>query len=221
MSGQVWKSATVFEGPGFGDQGDVVRSLELAGLKVRRVSPGAGTARFSTADQADILGSDFLILRSPWSATPEDILYAQVLAERLRRLLPLEDGPSLLGIGRGALVLLSILLGDLSSLEWSSAFEDSPKWVDLRSSTGSGNLTLKGFVQGRAVARVKHDRLLPWLTHEALGPVGWRIDKRVWISLVDILAYDERVQLPEFGYADLTQVPTQTQLIERFARGQW
>jgi hypothetical protein len=222
MSASVWKSAVLFEGPGFGDQGDVARSLGFAGLKAQRVSAGGGSRRLGPGDLPDVSSADFFVLRAPWSATPEEILYSTLLAERLKDVLPLSGGSaSLLGVGRGALVLLAAILGDLSKLDWTSAFEDSSKWIDVSANGGGRSLSLKAFVHGRAVFNVEHPRLEPWITHETAGTVGWKIDGRIWISLVDILSYSERAQLPEFGYADLTQVPTQAQVIERFARRAW
>lgn len=214
------KIATVFEGPGFGDQGDVVRSLEFAGLRVHRVSAGAGSLRLRSTSIPELAESDLIVLRSPWSATPDEILYSRVLAERLQAVLPLKGDATVLGVGRGALVVLASLLGDLSSLEWTSCFEDSSKWIDVMSRTSRASVSLKAFVHGRATAKVSGP-FEPWLTHETAGPVGWHHQGRIWLSLVDVLSYAERAQLPEFGYADLTRVPTQSQIVEQIVRRLW
>jgi hypothetical protein len=55
----------------------------------------------------------------------------------------------------------------------------------------------------------------PWI-RSADGVVGWSKGKRLYATLLDIFAYAERTQLPDFGYTDLLHVPTQAQVLDAF-----
>ena len=222
-------AVVVLEGSGFSDQGDVCRNLELQGAQVLRCLMPADLATPSLDLRLPELGqATHLLLRGNWTAEPEEVLLVNLLAARLRDQLKLQGNQVFVGIGRGALVLMNLLFGSLADFEWQDAFEDQSKWLQLKKVEQPATEWM-GFLQGRAIFRIPDQcvgpyagfKVSPWLRTEAGDPIGWHIDHRIFFSLVDPLAYAERAQLPEFGYTDLTSIPTQSILLEQLLGGGW
>lgn len=215
----------IVSGPGFAEQADLVRILEARGDDVK-VVPAWSEALASEAEVADAV-----LLRGAWTASPEEKLLARSLADTIepalrvldRRLkLPPEQQPVIVGVGRGALVLLaskSLALGDFDRLAWTRAFDESTAWIDVRFRTDSKE-SFPALITGRALpasdAFAATLDPAPWIFAKRGGgeSFGWRLRHRVYLSFVDTLAFGERSQLTEYGYRDLLALPSQTHILQ-------
>jgi hypothetical protein len=78
-----------------------------------------------------------------------------------------------------------------------------------------------GLIQGRAFPQLfpKFSLLFEsWLKAGGQN-VGWKaFEKRMCISLVDILAFADRTQSQDFGYADLSSQATRLQVLDHFLK---
>ncbi len=210
------KTALVLEGPGFSEQGEVLRNLGFAGF--RQVQRFVWDA-LDDAVAGDAAAADLLLIRGPWSLSPEERLLSKTMAAKLSGL-DFSKGPSVLAVGRGALVALELLVG--ANLVWESRFEDGARWIRLRSSEAEPS-HLVGLRLGRAVPKMPATLLdgrpiSPWLVDDRGETMAWHVERKIWISPLDILAYAERTQLPDYGYADLTTLLTQADILDRFAK---
>ncbi|MBS1983850.1 MAG: hypothetical protein JST16_06735 [Bdellovibrionales bacterium] len=211
-------------GAGFTDPGDIVSLLEARGDKVWAPSIYSPEL-LEYADEADVI-----LLRGPWTASSEERLLASVLARRLESLFERIDArrkvtrgqPSVVGIGRGALVALaSRVLGlcDFDALDWKAILSEAPSWVDIKPAAPFG-ITFPAFLNARATPNLASGKIIkdfiPWLyaksgTEESI--VGLRTGQRIFLSFVDVLAFGERTQFPDFGYRELHSLPTPDKIL--------
>jgi hypothetical protein len=221
------KKVLVFEGPGFSEQHDVVHNLKLQNIAVtqRRVSmhgPAMSVAEINTMD--------LVLLRGPWTATPEDRVYSRLIADRLAPVLsPLlaphaSSKTAVIGIGRGALILSHLGFFkplDFDEMEWGEMFKAQGPWVSAR--LQRSEVEIMALIQGRALPHIDKapTGVSPWITQEGEPmPFGWQRQRRVFLSFVDLLAYAERTQLADFGYTDLLNIPTQAEVLDILLDGE-
>ena len=216
------KNILVLNGPGFFEQDDVIRLLEGRGDRVVRVTPQSGQVLPGLENAAAIL------MRGPWTPSPEDRLWATSLASKLTKTFEAihakwlrgDEAPLLLGIGRGALIALaSPVFGfsDFANLEWKPMLSSAGSWVDVKA---PGLPLFPALVTGRACpqhtdGKIRKD-LLPWLMSADAGRgdlLGLSLDKKLRLSFLDILAFGDRTQFPDFGYRDLVNLPLHSQVL--------
>ena len=74
-------------------------------------------------------------------------------------------------------------------------------------------------LQGRAFPTFEQSQkvsLKPWLKSNDVV-LGWKsFENKLCLSLVDIFAYSDKTQNQHFGYLDLTQHPTRSQVLDHF-----
>lgn len=227
------RKVLLLEGPGFSEQDDLFRKLVAQGHTVTcRSVQWTGKSEILEFDVADVI-----LLRAPWSTDATERLYVERLASALepsfkrwqeRRTASPAAAPLLVGIGRGALILLSsraLGLADFDSIEWDPALESSSgSWIDA--DIAEAGLTQVGcWVTGRALPSADTsfgDRLEPWMkaTHQSVGPLGYVTpDRSIRLSFVDPLAANDRVQFPDFGYRDLSSIPTSGDVWDALMKG--
>jgi hypothetical protein len=219
----------VLSGPGFADQGDVLQQLQLnQNVRLSVFNVGAGVRpliieEFKTAD--------LILMRGPWSATPEEMLYAGLLAKRLepsfeilRQRILNNNSAKIIGIGRGGLIILrSILEGakELAQIEWGTDLKELGPWASVR--VGISKSEIFALLQGRALPKISakdEEKFKPWITMISGQVAGWRISEGVYVSFVDFIALGDRSQLADFGYLDLINVATQPDILDMIVTGQ-
>jgi hypothetical protein len=76
-------------------------------------------------------------------------------------------------------------------------------------------------LQGRAFPRIQGTEsgpINPWIKSGDVE-LGWKsFQKKLCFCLVDILAFSDRTQSQNFGYSDLSQVPTRLQVLDHLLR---
>lgn len=203
------KRVLVLEGSGFSEPQETIKIFENQGFKAER---------FFVPQNPDLMPEwpavDYVILRGPWRMGISEVLNVKSLVHRCQKplLKILEDRSSktkVVGLGRGALVLFSMLAGKASPFsdwKWEKILEDEGLWVDAQ--IGDSPSLIKALL---------YERYRP----ELLGPVmlqmeswvkinedsmGWHLNHRAFLSLVDIFAFQDRAQHADFGYTDLSQL---------------
>jgi hypothetical protein len=221
------KVAVVFCGPGFSDQGDVIENLRMKGFRVDLVPVGFGEGEIPVP--ASLPLAQVVLLRGPWSASPEDRMMARLLALRMKPVMSLllSETPSprkVFALGRGALILLE-------SNEWRALMDEPVLWKDWANRSGPWaqvqtlpqHHSVQALVWGRAVPTFSgklKSQLVPWLRKDD-EVVGWRTATGVCLSMLDVLAYAERSQMDDFGYRDLLRYPVQAEVLDGLLTGQW
>lgn len=225
----VHNEALVFVGPGFSEQNAMIRNLESLNLRVR-------TSFLPTAnDSAELAkiarGAQLIILRAPYWISPEELLYVDVMGQRLKHFFEefkhlggLQPEQKLLGIGRGAFLLLrSQMFGEpeMENVEFSKNFTVDHPWIGVEQK--ELNLKLNAFVFSPQVPEWNTDTLKkwqPWLWSQNT-PMGWKSNQGgdVFASFIDILAFSTRKQMLDYGYEDLSHLPTQTDVLQRLIQG--
>ena len=211
----------VIEGPGFADQEDLVSELKTLGAQVTLVPVSLGHDRW---DSQALLQAELIILRAPWTATPEEKVLSVLLERQLRPLFekfgdPETGGhaPKLLGIGRGALILLEsgLIPENLRVETWIPALRERGPWLSAQ--VLPTDLVLPALVSGRYLPKFAAPipkEVSEWISFEG-ECVGWRLGPGLLLSFVDILAFSDRSQLEEFGYMDLFDIPTRLAFLEK------
>ncbi len=219
------KKALVLEGPGFADQGSIVSNLKNMDYEIITRSVGFGSGDLLIPE---FLEADFILLRAPWTASPEEKMMVRILGDRLAKSFKnviakggFRKEQHVVGVGRGALILLFsefFSFFDREKIDWRETFLHEGPWLTTTVLPSSNRLL--SLVSGRAVpdiAKEKKDKFVEWLKVDR-EVVGWRMGS-LSLSLVDILAYADRTQLSDFGYQDLLRFPTQVSVLESLATG--
>jgi hypothetical protein len=208
------KRLLVLEGPGFYESSDLKvplssRNWEMVTMNLE--SPGA---------VPNISQVDAVLLRGAWAGSPEEKIWTRLLAAKMEPLLSMllsrlqsqKNAPKILGIGRGAMILLaSKVLGliDYDTCQWKSLDLHLQPWIETVVSPISGPVLSQ--VLGRIGPILEPKKSLvhtEWvLAKKQNGTndiLGWAFfEGAVKISLVDILAFSDRSQSPDFGYREL------------------
>ena len=216
------KKALLLEGPGFSDQGDFIETLKARRFEVERILVSSSLVGKELKALED---ADFVLLRGPWSAAPEDMALIQILGLRLRHAFQkikskggFRKDQTVVAVGRGALVLWATGFFEgveLSQIPWKEALSNDGPFLQCQLAQTQGRLL--GLVQGRALPIPVLPKLDVWLTR-GMDVLGWHKD-RVFMTLVDVFAYSDRTQLDDFGYADLLSFPVQGHVLDAMLAG--
>lgn len=213
----------VFHGSGLSQQGDLIQTLTEMQKKVKAIDvPVSGIRR---DELSSVSNCTVAVIRGPWTANPEESLFAELLSHRLgpfwelfERRLKGADPIKLICIGRGALALMSspVLRSQVQGeVTWDPMFRDRGPWVNARWPEMKENLQC--LVLGRAVPRIEYSprpvEVKEWIRIEAQS-LGWHRGPNLWWSLVDPLAVSDRAQLPNYGFEDLLAIKTQATVLK-------
>jgi hypothetical protein len=199
------KTALIAQGPGFSGEKDLSNMLAARGYTVDYFTLNHG---FSTVDPSRLAASDLVLMRGPWRLSLEEAVLSRMLAHRLRKIMggrDTNDQQRMVGIGRGAMVLIKSLPGrfpsDLS-FTWTPAFQGKVPWIKtyVRGAEACYSFTL---AETLPVFEDPSERLQPWIGSEA-GTCGWHVDGRLFFSFLDPFALREPSQLRNYGAEDLS-----------------
>jgi hypothetical protein len=226
------KELAIIEGPGFFDQDDLLNLSELSAYRIKKITWNDA----KLAQECEV--PQVFLLRGAWTAGLEERLLVRQLATALAPGLEVIErrqkaggtgSPLLIGMGRGALVVLASKafgLCDFDTLEWEPCLVKEGPWVRVKLSAQASD-PLPALVQGRARPVIKGGRLKelePWL--RARRPdggeddvLGLKLGNQILLSFVDLLAYSDRAQMPDYGYKELTAVPTQSKILAMLVNG--
>jgi hypothetical protein len=215
------KQVLFVAGPGWASQGDFIENCRMfRDLKVQSLvlSP----VKALSAEQSETLAAaDFIVLRGPWTASPEEKVLATLWARHfdayLSALKASNRSQKVMGFGRGALVLLLSKLFDqklIAELEWDEFFKDKGPWESCMFLNSAERFL--GLIQGRSLPRIEKIPgalgLEDWIKF-SLKTVAWQFRSQFYLSFVDPFACADRSQLGNFGYEDLLELPTQSGII--------
>lgn len=230
MRGSKGKKVLLPEGPGFSDPLPIQSLLMSRGDTVRREIPG--TPGFVAACEE----VDFVLVRGPWFESSEERLWCRVLGARLKagfeKLAARQFGdkaPRVVGLGRGALLLLdsgAFGLSDPETLRWEPALTHESTWVEVQAlGEAFGERTFLGLVLGRLRPQsgegLRRD-LTTWLCApgDADGAaLGYKLGHFLRFSWLDLLAFEDRSQSPDFGYRELQTLPTRDEILGALVDG--
>jgi hypothetical protein len=167
---------------------------------------------------------DVVIMRGPWIPTSEEKLFSKILSKVFATAASklANTKTRFLGIGRGALIILfsDALKFTAEDWDWDKAEGSPGPWIKT---------TIDGVPQSLfhsllfskihpSIESLIKTPLKSWLKTE-ICDVGWRSsDNRILLSLVDPCALLDPAQLPDFGYADLSNVKTQAAILDLLLR---
>jgi len=209
------KFALIASGPGFSGDRDMAVLLGDRGYKTEFFVLSHG---FNSIDPAKFAAADVVLMRGPWRVSYEEAILSRMLAHRLRKIIggrDVNDQQRVIGIGRGAMVLIKSLPGrfpsDLS-FTWTEAFKGKIPWVKtyVRGADSTFSYTLS---ETLPVFEDPSDRLAPWIGSEA-GTCGWHVDSRLFFSFLDPFAYRDPSQLKSFGFEDLSNTVKVDQVLD-------
>jgi hypothetical protein len=213
MSGS--KIAFVARGPGFSGDRDLETLLAARGYKVEYFALNHG---FNKVDPARLAGADFVFLRGPWRLSFEEAVLSRMLAHQLKKIIggrDVNDRQRMVGIGRGAMVLIKALPGRFPSdltFTWTEAFKGKIPWIKtyLRGTDSNYSYTLS---ESLPVFEDPSERLQPWIGSEA-GTCGWHVDSRLFFSFLDPFGFRDPSQLRSFGFEDLSDAVKIEQVLD-------
>ncbi len=199
------KTAFMAVGPGFSGEKEIAKLLQVRGYTVEYFSLNHG---FANLDSARLSAADLVFMRGPWRLSIEEALLSRMLAHRLRKVMggrDVNDQQRMVGIGRGAMVLVKSLPGrfpsDLS-FSWTEAFQGKIPWIKtyVRGADACHSFTLS---ETLPAIDDPSERLQPWIGSEA-GTCGWHVDGRLYFSFLDPFGLKDSSQLRNFGFEDLS-----------------
>ncbi len=199
------KIAYIAQGPGFSGEHDLVGLLEARGFSVEFFSLNHG---FNKVDPGRLAAADLVLLRGPWRLSLEEAVLSRMLAHQLKKIIggrDVNDRQRMVGIGRGAMVLIKSLPGRFPSdltFTWSEAFKDKVPWIRtyLRGTDSNFSYTLS---ESLPVFDDPSERLQPWIGSEH-GTCGWHVDSRIFFSFLDPFGFRDPRQLRSYGFEDLS-----------------
>ena len=197
------KKLLLLNGLGFSSDEFFESSAQEMGIEVVKFNPMAST---DAVDLEALLSNvGLILLRSPFSFDVENSIYVRVLHQKLSKLLAkaldTELDVNLVGVGRGAFLLLEhITDGAWRGWRWMETFRDSGPMVGLDLFLDSGMKQHLAKFDGWCPTGYDRD-LGDWDTfcryQDAL--IGWKY-KKAYICLADIFASHGRYQMDAFGY---------------------
>lgn len=220
---------TLIEGMGLGEQNHFQNELSLYDFTAKVYDFDQA---FSASFKTEIDGSVLVVLRSRWSATVEENLFVKALVKKyqpyfevLSELLAAEK-IKLVAMGRGALLWLEWLaitqkMG--APLVFYPQDFATSTWVDTKIRTLSNTLvSIRSSVSGHASLQTPDFGALaarPWIENGE-NTVGWVVENRTYLSLLDVFSLSERAQLPDYGYEDLSAISTRSNVIQMLVSGE-
>lgn len=202
------KKAVVLVGAGFSDANETLKMLQTLGFKAETWFLGQQPSSQLWPK------ADLVVLRGPWKMNSAEVLMVQSMVRRWRpQLETLLNDPqhqtTVVGIGRGALILFSMLAGKSSAFSdwtWESVLENEQGWVDVQ--IGSHGPVFKSLMldcfRPELVTPIMF-QMESWITIKEVS-MGWKMKRHLYLSLVDIFAFQDRAQHADFGYTDLSHL---------------
>lgn len=214
--------AFVLSGPGYLEDAALEARLSAMGFEVihTRLTPGS-ELDFGGALEQD----DLIFLRSSWEVSPENFLYARLLAKGLSYHLfdpALGAGlnkPKVIAVGRAALSALLAGWGGAAARDavlraWIThpGFDESG-WQKVVSTEAEKEFYLWSLSGGRHFPDLSDVEGVETILESGSQAVAWR-QGRSFFSFADCLSFFDNSQLEAFGYETLPSVKTNTELLQ-------